>query len=439
MLRIEEYVADIIQEQISLSDATFFEIGKQLQEFRVSMVQVAKEFIRNDSTISSRESRQMVNNIEEISEGCGALLDVAVKGFSNINAAYIKDKKQNEILVLKQDIARAKQNEVEKFALISKKNTSKLKELLKKFGNVVYEYEDVENAEKYKYIKNGLLMQLRTYRTSYYCQLTLDFIRSEYSAWLSGKHHSELMEPTYLMVNSNILDEVFYPLTREEIYNNITESSQLTEELNLILNKEKPSFNGRVLSILIDEQLLAYFLSNRENIYVLHEIVTEKTLVGKLLKDNSVFNEIETEAKTLHDTEEKGDGTTFTHILYIVMLMLNAYVFNHLLKDTVSQKVAFIVGGLVMLIIIRKWYRKIKLKKQKFKELIEHIYEVNRLEIRKKAGYKEQIERVEPVSFWNKAIVGIAIGAIIGLFVPIPGGMLIGAAIGFFIAFSANE
>jgi hypothetical protein len=368
-----------------------------------------------------------------------------IEGVGSLTIAYKIAVKAGTVLALKKEKAEAWLPSLEN-------NSGKTERLVNRLGNIVsklasqnYDFTELtEDDTKYSKKRSIMLDALGMYRKGIYSHLMIQFFLSECNAWLSGEDDGTMRQPTLEDVNDIILNDTLFPLSIEERKKGRPESEDINNEISNFL-AGNAQISGRLLFLVNDEQLMAWYLGTRENPTWLSEAKREIPEPTKLfLEENPSIKQ----ADAFLDEHEEIEGGKILRqflpvvngilIIIIIVIMLNRLDDNIM---GISAKWKIAIGVLLSAIVC--WRTIVSLGKIElaYKPKLEkhNLYAQNIL--LKIAG--RQPQRLTITELKNRAktiIFGAILGGIVGfLFVPIPGGLLIGAMIGAALLDSDSE
>lgn len=359
-----------------------------------------------------------------------------VEGIGSLTKAYKIAVKAGTLMALKKEKAEAWLPSLEK-------NSGKTERLMNRLGNIVkmlasqnYDFiELTKDDSKYSQKRSIMLDALGMYRKGIYSHLMILFFLSECNAWLSGNHDGTMEQPTLEDVNDIILNDTLFPLSIEERNNGLQESEDINNEINNYL-ADNAQISGRLLFLINDEQLMAWYLGTRENPTWLSEAkqkISERT--KQLLEDNPAVKEADT---LLDERYEIEGGKIFRQILPVInailLIIIIIIMLNRLDDDIMEISTIWkIVIGVVLSAIVC-WRTMVSMGKIElaYKPKLEkhNLYAQNTL-LKMSGKQPQRLTITEQKKRATAIIFGAILGGIVGfLFIPIPGGLLIGAMIG---------
>lgn len=275
------------------------------------------------------------------------------------------------------------------------------------------------------------LMALGIYRKAIYCYFMTQFIISECNAWINDKHDGEMPLPTLEDVNGFILNETLFPLTYKDIELENQESSDINNEIDAFLSQEG-NISGRILFLLSDEQLMAWYLGTRENPLWLSEFKREADEATKHVLDlNPSMQQTDEFLDIKDDIEGRKILRQALPIINGILLTIICYLLLNIVNDKLDALWMYVVCIASSAFI---WWRvkvsvkKIGLKYQPKLEKYDLHIKNTLLTIAGKRPTRititEQIEKV-----WMSVICAFVGGLLGFLLIPIPGGLLIGALV----------
>lgn len=429
----DAYIEGILEEA-NLIDESFGGVKELFNQMSSDIANTIKE---NDS---DEEFKVKVTTAAAVWAG-----GKVIEGVGSLTIAYKIAVKAGTVLALKKEKAEAWLPSLEN-------NLGKTERLMNRLGNIVsklasqnYDFTELtENDTKYSKKRSIMLDALGMYRKGIYSHLMIRFFLSECNAWLSGEDDGTMGQPTLEDVNDIILNDTLFPLSIEERKNGLPESEDINNEISNFL-AGNAQISGRLLFLVNDEQLMAWYLGTRKNPTWLSEAKREIPEPTKLfLEENPSIKQ----ADAFLDEHEEIEGGKILRqflpvvngilIIIIIVIMLNRLDGNIM---GISAKWKIAIGVLLSAIVC--WRTIVSLRKIElaYKPKLEkhNLYAQNIL--LKIAGRQPQRLTITELKNRAKAIIfGAILGGIVGfLFVPIPGGLLIGAMIGAALLDSDSE
>lgn len=420
----DAYIEGILEEA-NLIDESF---GSVTELFNQISSDIANTIKNNDS---DEEFKAKVTTAAAVWAG-----GKVIEGVGSLTKAYKIAVKAGTVMALKKEKAEAWLPSLEN-------NSGKTERLMNRLGNIVsklasqnYDFTELtEDDTKYSKKRSIMLDALGMYRKGIYSHLMILFFLSECNAWLSGEDDGTMGQPTLEDVNDIILNDTLFPLSIEERNNGLPESEEINNEINNFL-AGNAQISGRLLFLINDEQLMAWYLGTRENPTWLSEAKRDIPETAKLILEE---NPSVKEADALLDEHEEIEGGKILRqilpvvngilIIIIIVIMLNR-LDDNIMKISAIWKIA--IGVFLSAIVCWRTIVSIRKIELAYEPKLEkhNLYAQNFL--LKIAGKQPQRLTITELKKRAKAIIfGATLGGIVGfLFIPIPGGLLIGAMIG---------
>lgn len=412
-------------EYTAVIDESFKNVSSQFGEIKERTLSFVVDH-KKDLFSSKKEAEETINNLAMLSEG----VELGIRGAGELYKRYKQQQALNILLKLKQEIATEKCEVVKQILERSVKNVLRFEGFVKLYAQQTYSLDRVEDWESQKTQMVSLMSQ---YRMSYYIYLSLSFLIEEYNAWLNGQHDSEIDSPTFLDVNEKIVNVILFP--KKNTDNN--ESKDINEELRELV-KENPILTGRILFIMVDDSLMAFYLAYRENIiYMASQLESgniPNSQMRSLLQNNSAFEKTLTAYRQYYHIQQKGDGTTK---IYIFSALLAAAITagSVYCEDTWVKIILLVISFFV---IIYTTLKRVKKAKQKFQNALDTVIFEVRNKMLLHAGDDIRKQKVKD-TIKGSPVWGAIIGAIIGFFfIPIPGGLILGLLGGAYLGSSTD-
>ncbi len=387
--------------------------------------------IRIKETLCSHLINKKLSHLKEkLSEAAVNFVSGAVtKGFGNVvNTINLADK----ILDRKKEIANRFlpniDNTIKRVDLLC----NVLKKNVMAFTSVDYSFIKINDLKAIKQKNKSSLNVLIRYRQSLLYKYMLEFLKCQYNAWINGQHDNEKMDkPTLEIINKYILNQDFYPLSNADLKNNLAVSSELVETANSILTGDRTNFDGRFMFILTDEQLMSLLFSNlKEPTLLVLNNQNIDPVINNILCDNSTYSELTTFGNIV--TEFSSDLKKREHLYIINAILAAAAIILGLIYFVDRETWIEVVVGIILIGYCGYKTIQVSVEMEDIYELKKgtfDLYVTNRF--RKIAGYEpKQVTMTKKVEESNNTIMGAIMGGILGFFfIPIPGGLLIGALI----------
>lgn len=401
-------------------DESFKSISIRFGEFK----EKALEFIddnKKDFFTNSKEADKKMQELALLSEG----LELGIRGVGELYKYYKQQQALGKLLKIKQDIATEKYKAVESVLQRSAKNVFRFEDLVKLYANQSYQVNKINDCASQKRQMASLMNQ---YRMSYYIYLSLSYLIAEYDAWLNGQHDPEEQSPNLLDVNKQIINHVLFPNAS---------SADIRIEFEEA-EKEKPVITGRLLFLLVDDGLLAFYLAyNDKLIYWAERFYLgyfQNDKIVSLLNDNIAFQDSLSAYEEYRKILDKGDGATKIYV--VSALFAVAIVVGSLYCEETWVKITLMLVGLF--IVINAMMKRKKKAKLKFKDALNTILFQIRNKMLVRAGDAPRKQKVSDMTN-GSPVWGAIIGAILGFFfIPFPGGLLLGLFIGAYFGGSSD-
>jgi len=359
-----------------------------------------------------------------------------IEGIGSFTKAYKIAVKAGTLMTLKKEKAEAWMPSLEKNSRKTDRLMNRLGEIVSKLASPNYNLMELtEDDTRYSLKRSIMLEAIGMYRKGIYSHLMVLFFLSECNAWLSGSHDGTMAQPTLEDVNGIILNETLFPLSVKERKSGLQESETINTEISEFL-AGNTQISGRLLFLIIDAQLMAWYLGTRENPIWLSEAKRDISETAKhLLEDNPSIKE----ADSLLDEHDEIEGGKVLRqllpivngvlLIIIIVIMLNR--FDDIIME-ISTIWKIVIGVVLSAIVCWRTLVSIGKIELAYKPKLEKqiLYAQNFL--LKIAGKQPQrLTITEQKKRATAIIFGAILGGIVGfLFVPIPGGLLIGAMIG---------
>ena len=276
----DAYIEGILEEA-NLIDESFGGVKELFNQMSSGIANTIKE---NDS---DEEFKVKVTTAAAVWAG-----GKVIEGVGSLTKAYKIAVKAGTVLALKKEKAEAWLPSLEN-------NSGKTERLMNRLGNIVsklasqnYDFTELtEDDTKYSKKRSIMLDALGMYRKGIYSHLMILFFLSECNAWRSGEDDATMGQPTLEDVNDIILNDTLFPLSIEERNNGLPESEDVNNEISKFL-AGNAQISGRLLFLVNDEQLMAWYLGTRENPTWLSEAKREIPEPTKLfLEENPSINQ----------------------------------------------------------------------------------------------------------------------------------------------------
>lgn len=215
--QIEQNLIELLHQTAQVSNE-FQNLGNQIQNFSSSFAskttsftrEVGKEIKRYGKSTKDKKTKAYGELIETGADFAGSvvggIIEVGgevVKGIGSLIADYKTNKAKRQILQKKQELARAKFSFVKKQHKNITINLNKIEKIYDA-ANININLDNPLLKARAKMLNEVF----RAYTKLRYMDYVLNYIISEYSAWLNGDQNGEIKEPKFRHAASEIIETI---------------------------------------------------------------------------------------------------------------------------------------------------------------------------------------------------------------------------------------